>query len=109
MPKLPERFENKIIYCKKCRLAVGEQILDGQVLILESQNFAVFNFLSFQCLICSTNQRWESPLLPGEQPSFDRLLPDSINDLPKPPDIGESASDIAARVRDKKIRSRNSY
>lgn len=70
----PLRFQDKIIKCS-CNKIIGKQICDGQLLILEFSDLAVFNWMRARHS-CGKIINWESPNLLNE------LLPDSLQDLP---------------------------
>lgn len=61
-----EVFQDRIISCRKCGKVIGEQRLDGQVLILES-GLIVFNYLCWKCCDCNRAASWLAPTLPGEK------------------------------------------
>ena len=75
-------FSDKLVKCKKCRLPVGWQRLDAQVLVIGS--LAFMNFARFVCLRCNAVNGWQSVNLPPDERTMLDAYPDRLEDLPKP-------------------------
>lgn len=65
-------YLDRKIFCR-CGFYVGNQLMDGQILLLES-GLVAFNYLSFQCPN-GHNSSWLSPLLPNEKETVDNCAP----------------------------------
>jgi hypothetical protein len=60
-----EIYQDKIIKCRKCQKVIGEQRMQGQLLILES-GLICFNYLCWKC-DCNRAASWLAPTLPDEK------------------------------------------
>jgi hypothetical protein len=76
MSDVPVRFQNVTIKCRRCSAVIGQQVADGQILLVG--DVAVMNWIRGVCLNgdCQKPFEWASPNL------IDDLLPDSLQDLP---------------------------
>lgn len=72
----PVRFKDALITCRACGVKIGQQVADGQILLVG--DVAVMNWIRGVCLNggCQKPFEWSSPNL------IDDLLPDSLQDLP---------------------------
>ncbi len=71
-----EIYQDKTIRCRKvgCRKFIGEQRLNGQILILES-GLIIFNYLCWKCE-CNRASSWLAPALPNDKPTLNNQVPD---------------------------------
>lgn len=82
-----EIYQDKIISCRKCGKVIGEQRLDGQILILAG-GLIVFNYLCWKC-DCNRASSWLAPVLPGEK----------IDDAPDIADIQTRALTLKEKAK----------